>query len=105
MENSTLLPRPMVIDEFLPLVGKTLQLDCDPRPAELTLIEASPGRHQGDPRRPSFILIFRSSPATLLVSGSYAMRAEGLEPAVVYISQIAPPAAAPEAHYYQAVFN
>jgi len=105
MENSTLLPRPMVLDEFLSLVGKGFVADCAPRPVELTLVEASPDRHGGLPDRPPFILVFRSAPDALLVSGSYAMRAEGFGPDLIYISEMAPPAGAAEGRYYQAVFN
>lgn len=95
----------MVLEEFAPLVGAAFSADCDPRPAELILVEASPLRHRGFGDRPPFILIFRSSPAVLLVSGSYALRAEGFGPAIVDILQIAPPSGATDGHYYQAVFN
>jgi hypothetical protein len=105
MENSSLLHRPMLLEEFLPLVGKTLLADCEPRPAELILVEASAARFGGQPDRPPFTLIFRSSPAAFLVSGSYAMRAGEFGPALIYISEIAPPAGSPPGHYYQAVFN
>lgn len=105
MENSTLLPRPMVLDEFTPFVGRTLLADCNPRPAELTLVEASPLRHQFDRTRLSFIAIFRSSCDILLMSGNYVMRAAGFGPAVIYISQISAPQGAPDGHYYQAIFN
>jgi hypothetical protein len=79
--------------------------DCEPRPVELTLMEASPSRFGGQPGRPAFSLIFRSAPAALLIAGSYAMRADNFGPALVYISEIGPPAGSPPGHYYQAIFN
>ena len=105
MERPSLLPRPMQIEEFTPLVGRTLVADCDPRAAELTLVEASPLRHGIEGNRPPFILIFRSSPDVLLVAGSYTIRAEEFDPAIIEIAQISPPPASSEGHYYQAIFN
>ena len=95
----------MELEEFTPLVGRTMIADCDPRPAELTLVEASPLRHQDPHDRTPFILIFRSSPEVLLVAGSYKMRTAGFGPAAIHIMQIAPPAGSQGGHYYQAIFN
>ncbi|WP_380816360.1 DUF6916 family protein [Sphingomonas hylomeconis] len=98
-------PRPMFLAEFTPLVGRTLHADCDPRPVDLDLVEATPLRSTGQEHRPPFTLIFSSPPAILLLAGSYTMRGAGLEPAPIYISPIAAPMGSRAGHYYQAVFN
>jgi hypothetical protein len=105
MESPEPVPGTMLLEDFTPLVGRTLLADCDPRPAELILVEASPLRHQGFADRASFILIFRSAPEVLLVAGGYNMRAPGFGPLNIHILQIAPPAGSPDGHYYQAIFN
>lgn len=105
MEKPAILPRTMLLEEFAPLVGRIILADCNPRPAELTLVEATPLRHQIEGARSPFIAIFRSSPQVLLVSGNYVMHAAGFGPDLIYISQVAAPLGATEGHYYQAVFN
>ncbi|WP_010185614.1 DUF6916 family protein [Sphingomonas sp. PAMC 26605] len=98
-------PRPIGIDEFLPLVGKQLNADCDPRPVALELVSATPLVNHAKLDRPPFILILRSEPSALLTSASYVLRAKGFGPDVVDIIQIARPAKGEAGHYYQAVFN
>ena len=106
MIDSSILPRPMYIHEFEPLVGQLFEVNCDPKIALLTLISVTPAKYSIDPLRTAFTLIFHSSPEILLVMGIYAMRAPGLEPAMIYIEQTTPPAtAAARGYYYQAVFN
>lgn len=93
----------MNFHEFEPLVGQTFLADCDPRPAELKLMEARPVRLTGDIPIPQFILIFRSAPAVLLVSGIYTMRCGLFGPEMIYI---APTLGAKDGgQYYQAVFS
>lgn len=103
--SDTPLPRPIQLAEFTPLVGETLTADCDPRPVTLHLVEASPLANYAKLDRPPFILIFRSAPDAMLVSGTYVMRGKGFGPDVIDIGQIASPSTGEPGHYYQAVFN
>lgn len=106
MIDSSILPRPMYIHEFEPLVGQIFEVNCDPKVAMLTLQSVIPAAYSIDPLRTSFTLIFHSPPEILLVMGIYAMRCPGLEPAMIYIEQTSPPATgAARGYYYQAVFN
>ena len=105
MITTQLAPRPMTLDEFLPLVGMTLKVDCAPNVVPLTLVEASPSRHPGLDDRPPFALIFRSAPNAFLVAGTYAMQCSGFGPALIDIAPIAAIPGATPGHYYQAVFN
>lgn len=102
-----LLPRTMILDEFLPLRGRAFQLDCDPKVATVTLVEATPLPQCAPDSaiRPPFSLIFHSPADMLLVDGTYAMRCEDFGPDLIFITPvIARPGAAP-GYYYQAVFN
>jgi len=103
--TSLAMPRPMYLSEFIPLIGQALSVDCAPRSVELMLVEASPLRHGGQGQRPPFILIFTSTPAVLLMAGTYVMRGDGFGPASIYISPISAPGGSDAAHHYQAVFN
>lgn len=105
MTDAKPLPRPIFLEELTPLVGKTLTADCDPRSVPLELVEATPLRNHAKLDRPPFLLIFRSAPDAVLMSGSYVMRGQGFGPDVIDISQIAPPRTRGPGHYYQAVFN
>ncbi|KQN21206.1 hypothetical protein ASE86_14625 [Sphingomonas sp. Leaf33] len=105
MTADTPAPRPIFLEELTPLVGKTLTADCDPRTVPLELVEASPLRNHAKLDREPFILIFRSAPDALLMSGSYVIRGEGFGPDVIDIAQIATPNTGTPGHYYQAVFN
>ena len=100
-----LLPRPMVLEEFTPLVGKAIRVDCAPRGVDITLVEATAMADRGATPRPPFILIFHSDPRVKLVNGSYPMRSGAFGPALVYIEDVIPPFNAQPGHYYQAIFN
>jgi hypothetical protein len=105
MSNANIAPRPMTMDEFLPLVGQVLLADCNPKPAELKLVEARPLSNQGWAPRPPFLLIFRSVPEILLVAGVYSMRCGEWGPELIYIEQMAALGFAEAGRFYQAVFN
>jgi hypothetical protein len=106
MSKPPLVPRPMDFHEFEPLVGETFIADCDPKPAELELVEARPIRMSGAILRPQFVLIFRSASSVFLVAGIYALRCGLFGPELIYIEPtLPPPAAAGEGRYYQAAFN
>lgn len=99
------LPRQIKIEEFLPLVGQAFEVDCEPRTALLTLVEATPGRQRAFDDRPPFTLIFHSTPEVLLMDGLYTMKSAGFGPDSIFlIPTVATPGAAP-GYYYQAVFN
>lgn len=105
MTDSVPLPRSLHLEEFTPLVGHTLIADCDPRPVDLHLVEASPLVNRAGLERPPFILILRSAPDAVLISGSYVLRGDAFGPDPIDIAQIAPPLSGEPGHYYQAVFN
>jgi hypothetical protein len=105
MSNANIAPRPMTLDEFLPLVGQVLLADCSPKPAELKLVEARPLPNRGFVQRPPFQLILRSAPEILLVAGIYAIRCGEWGPELIYIEQMAPLGFTETGHFYQAVFN
>lgn len=105
MAEPEILPRPMVLEEFLPLVGRAFVAHCEPAEIEIALVEAAPLKDRGLTSRPPFILIFRTPPEALLVEGSYVLRCGSWGPDRISIwPTIAPHQAAP-GHYYQAVFN
>jgi hypothetical protein len=105
MSKPETLPRPMVLEEFTPLVGKRFVADCDPAEVEITLIEASPMRDHGMASRPPFILIFHTPPEYMLGDGSYVLSCGKWGPDLISIwSTLAPPGSEP-GYYYQAVFN
>lgn len=95
----------MWLEEFTPLVGRTILADCTPTPVSLTLIEAVSSRHPGNTDRPSFSLLFRSAPDALLVSGAYAIRCGNFGPEVIHLSPTLQPRGAEPGYYYQAIFN
>ena len=103
--TSTLIPRPMVVEEFQPHVGKLFRLDCAPRNVDITLVSATPLTNHRPSMRPPFLLMFHSDPKVQLGTGIYAMRSGGFGPDLVYIEQTIPPPDAVPGHYYQAVFN
>jgi hypothetical protein len=98
-------PRTIAIEAFLPLVGQLLQAACDPRPMALELISATPLINHAKLARPPFILMLRSAPNAILVTGTYVLCGHGFGPDQVHLAQIAAPAGLPPGHYYQAVFN
>ena len=105
MTTSTLVPRAIAIHEFEPLVGRTILVDCTPRIAELTLVEVKPLRQHPDSDRIPFSLLFRSSTAILLGSGTYAMRSGDFGPDLIFITPVNAPMGGAPGHYYEAVFN
>jgi hypothetical protein len=105
MSSQTIAPRAIALHEFEPLVGQILLVDCTPRVAELQLIEAKPLRQPPDSVRIPFSLLFHSSGAILLVSGSYAMRCGDFGPELIFITPVTPPVGAAPGHYYEAIFN
>ncbi|WP_447727340.1 DUF6916 family protein [Sphingomonas koreensis] len=100
-----LLPRPMLLEEFTPFVGKLMRVDCAPRNLDITLIEASPLKEQGTTLRPPFILIFHSDATALLSPGIYTLRSGNFGPDLVYLESVTAPYNAAPGNYYQAVFN
>jgi hypothetical protein len=106
MSTTLLLPRPMFFHEFEPLVGQTFLADCNPRPAELELVEARPIRLSVALPRPQFTLIFRSASSVSLVAGTYTMRCGPFGPELIYIAPTLPPPGASDGdHFYQAAFG
>lgn len=107
MTDSPILPRPIAIEELLPLAGQTFLADCEPKAAALVLVEVIPGRERPGLTGRSFTLIFRSTPDVLLTAGMYTMKTDSFGPDVIYLERTVPPsdqAGSPD-HYYQAVFN
>jgi hypothetical protein len=105
MWDPDLLPRPMTLDEFTPMVGQALLADCNPKPVELKLTAARPLPKHGPVARHPFILIFRTPPEIVLVAGIYAMRCGEWGPDLIYIEEMAAPDLTDKGHFYQAVFN
>ena len=105
MWDPDLLPRPMTLDEFTPMIGQTLLCDCNPKPVEIKLTAARPLPHRRPAQRHPFILIFRTPPEIVLVAGIYAMRCGEWGPDLVYIEEMAAPDLIDKGHFYQAVFN
>jgi hypothetical protein len=95
----------MTIDEFTPLVGRAFTVDCDPEPIDLTLVEASAGRHILTEFRPPFTLIFRSQPGILLADGIYTMHCGQWGPGEIFITPVMAAAGNEPGQHYQAVFN
>jgi hypothetical protein len=100
-----ILPRPMLLEEFAPFVGKAMRVDCEPRNVDVTLIEATALKDHGVTQRPPFILIFHSDPMVRLSTGIYALRSGSWGPDLVYLEQVVQPFNSPPGNYYQAVFN
>ena len=97
--------RPMVLEEFAPLVGEQFVADCEPANIEIKLVEASPLRDFGRLERPPFILIFHTPPEYMLGDGNYILRCGKWGPDRVSIWSTVPPGGAEPGYYYQAVFN
>lgn len=100
-----LLPRPMVIEEFEPHVGKLFRLHCDPESVDITLVSATALVNHRPQMRPPFMLMFHSDPLVQLGAGIYTMRSGSFGPDLVYIEQTMPPPDMPAGNYYQAIFN
>ncbi len=105
MSNDEIIPRPIPLEEFAPMVGEVLLADCQPRPAELVLVEARPSKNRAVFDRLAFTLIFRSKPEVQLVEAAYKLRCGEFGPELVHIIPIGPLAGDVPGNYYQAVFN
>lgn len=107
MNHDEIIPRPIHLHEFAPMVGEVLLADCQPRPAELMLVSATPlPHHPTFIERLPFILIFRSKPEVQLIDAGYLLRCGEWGPELVHLIPIAQPADSDEpGHYYQAIFN
>ncbi len=106
MSTEEIIPRAIHLHEFEPMVGQVILADCQPRPAELVLVEASPTRHLGVTERLPFILIFRSKPEVQLVEAAYMLRCGEFGPELVHIIPLGPQTGdGVPGNYYQAVFN
>lgn len=97
--------RPMLLEEFTPLIGRTFKVDAEPKEIEIELIEAYSLTDRGVTDRPPFILIFRTGPETMLVDGSYRMRCGNWGPDRIAIWGTTRPNGAEPGYHYQAVFN
>ena len=97
--------RPMVLEEFEPLVGKSFIADCESAHIEIKLVEASALRDHSRTPRPPFILIFHTPPEYMLGDGSYILRCGKWGPDRISIWSTIAPANAEPGYYYQAVFN
>lgn len=105
MSNQDLLPRPIALDEFMPMVGQNLLADCNPNPVEIKLVSAKPMPNLSGVERHPFILMFRTPPEVLLVAGIYAMKCGEWGPDLIYIERTMSPDPKDPGYYYQAVFN
>lgn len=106
MASEDIIPRAIHLHEFEPLVGQVLLADCQPRVAELVLVEASPINQRSVTERLPFILIFRSKPEVQLVEAAYSLRCGEFGPELVHIIPLGPQTGdGVPGNYYQAVFN
>jgi hypothetical protein len=105
MSTSDILPRPIALDEFMPMVGQTLLADCSPAPVEIKLVSAKPLPNLSGVERHPFLLIFRTPPEVLLITGIYAMKCGEWGPDLVYIERTMSPDPKDDGHFYQATFN
>lgn len=97
--------RPMLLEEFTPLLGRAFTADCEPKSVDLTLVEAYPGRTGLKDIRPPFSLIFHTPAEILLLDGTYTLRCGKWGPDRIFITAIMAQPDADPGHYYQAVFN
>lgn len=97
--------RPMVLEEFAPLVGELFTADCEPANIEIRLVEASPLRDHSMAPRPPFILIFYTPPDYMLGDGNYILRCGNWGPDRISILSTTRPPDGEAGYYYQAVFN
>ena len=105
MSKADIVPRPMTLGEFMPMVGQHLLANCSPAPVELKLMSAKPLRHLAPIERPPFILMFRSPPEIQLLKGIYEMKCGEWGPELIYIEETPAPDLTDKGHFYQAVFN
>lgn len=102
---SEILPRPMFLEEFTPLIGRSFTAHCDPQPISIELIEASPLPPNPVTDRPPFILIFHTPPEAMLIEGNYTLKCGNWGPDIIYLNPITAPARSAAGFYYQAIFN
>jgi hypothetical protein len=106
MSTDEIIPRAIHLHEFEPMVGQVILADCQPRAAELVLVEASPIKQRTVTERLPFILIFRSKPEVQLVEAAYKLRCGEFGPELVHIIPLGPHVGDDvPGNYYQAVFN
>ncbi len=105
MNDDDVASRPMVLEEFLPLVGKRFIADCTPAEVEISLVDASPLKDHGITDRPPFLLVFHTPPEIQLLDGSYLLKCGKWGPDRISIWSLIPPPNSPPGYYYQAVFN
>lgn len=105
MDDDLIASRPMVLEEFLPLVGKRFVAKCEPAEVEITLVDAMPLKDHGVADRPPFILVFHTPPEIQLLDGSYLLKCGKWGPDRISIWSLIPPARSAPGYYYQAVFN
>ncbi len=103
--SEDIAPRPMVLEEFVPLVGRRFVAKCEPAEVEITLVEASPLKDHGIADRPPFILVFHTPPEVMLTDGNYILRCGKWGPDLISILSLISPARSEPGFYYQAVFN
>jgi hypothetical protein len=105
MTDSEIAFRPMLLEEFTPLIGKVFTAECEPKSVDIRLVEAYPLHDSPMASRPPFMLIFHTPIEVLLVDGSYILRCGHWGPDRISIGcAMATPDGEP-GHYYQAVFN
>jgi hypothetical protein len=105
MTDTPLPSRPMLLEEFTPLIGRSFSAECDPKSVDITLVEAYALRDSGAALRPPFMLIFHTPPEYMLGDGIYIMRCGKWGPDQISIGSALPPTQAMPGFYYQAVFN
>ncbi len=93
----------LTIDDFLPLVGHTVQADADPEPLVLTVVSATPGKGRAHFRTP-FTILFSSAEGHLLTPGIYTLIAEPFDTGRRFDVGLQPIACFGAPHY-QAVFG
>jgi hypothetical protein len=105
MTDLPMTTRPMVLEEFTPLIGLSFSADCEPKSVEITLVEAYALPANPAAPRPPFMLIFHTPPEYMLGDGSYVLRCRNWGPDQISIWSSIPPVQAEPGFYYQAVFN
>lgn len=87
------------------MVGQMLVADCSPTPVEIKLVSAKPMPNLSGVERHPFLLMFRTPPEVLLLTGIYAMKCGEWGPDLVYIEETMSPDPKDDGHFYQATFN
>ncbi len=105
MPDTEVAFRPMLLEEFTPLIGRVFTADCEPKAVEITLVEAYPLRQSRMDLRPPFMLIFHTPVEVFLVEGTYTLRCGRWGPDRISIWHTMTPPDGESGQYYQAVFN